>query len=80
MINYVDAVDGGTNIPNGAIVHFNIKDFVFATTPEGLAKHMTEIGLAETVMGSSSMDFASEEGFDTDDGAQLLLKRAFELV
>jgi hypothetical protein len=41
---------------------------------------MTEIGLAETVMGSSSMYFASEEGCDTDDGAQLLLKRAFELI
>jgi len=26
------------------------------------------------------MDFASEEGFDTDDGANLLLKRALELV
>jgi len=32
------------------------------------------------MMGSSSMDFASEEGFETDDGAMLLLKRALELV
>ena len=37
-------------------------------------------GIAETMMGSSSMDFASEEGFETDDGAMLLLKRALELV
>jgi|TARA_R110000772_G_scaffold7430_1_gene25308 hypothetical protein len=82
MINYVDAVDGGIKMFYGEArgSQGQFKDFVFATTPEGLAKHMTEIGLAETVMGSSSMDFASEEGFDTDDGAQLLLKRAFELV
>jgi len=26
------------------------------------------------------MDFASEEGFETDEGAMLLLKRALELV
>jgi hypothetical protein len=26
------------------------------------------------------MDFASEEGFDTDEGAMLLMKRAFELI
>jgi hypothetical protein len=82
MINYVDAVDGGIKMfyGEGRGSRGQFKDFVFATTPEELAKHMTEIGLAETVMGSSSMDFASEAGFDTDDGAQLLLKRAFELI
>tara|TARA_Y100000593_G_scaffold19210_1_gene38183 strand:+ start:520 stop:753 length:234 start_codon:yes stop_codon:yes gene_type:complete len=37
-------------------------------------------GFADVVMGSSTMDFASEEGFDTDDCASLLLKRVFELV
>tara|TARA_B100000809_G_C14746798_1_gene390619 strand:+ start:330 stop:572 length:243 start_codon:yes stop_codon:yes gene_type:complete len=35
-------------------------------------------GVAESVFGSSSMDFASEEGFDTDDGAMHLWKRALE--
>ena len=82
MINYVDAVDGGIKLFYGETrgSQGQYQDFVFAKTPEGLAKHMAEIGLAETVMGSSNMDFASEEGFDTDDGAQLLLKRAFELI
>mgnify|MGYP001480533580 CR=1 FL=1 len=74
MINYVDAQDGGIKMFYGE------DDFVFGTTPEQLAKHIKEIGLADTLMGGSSMDFASEEGFDTDDGAQLLLKRAFELI
>ena len=35
-------------------------------------------GVAESVFGSSSMDFASEEGFDTDDGAMHLWKRTLE--
>ena len=82
MINYVDAVDGGIKMFYGEArgSQGQFKDFVFATTPEGIAKHMVELGLADTLMGGSSMDFASEEGFDTDDGAQLLLKRAFELI
>jgi len=37
-------------------------------------------GFAEVVMGSSSMDFASEYGFKTDEGASLMLKRVLELV
>ena len=82
MINYVDAQDGGIKMfyGEGRGSKGQFKDFVFGTTPEQLAKHIKEIGLADTVFGGSSMDFASEEGFDTDDGAQLLLKRAFELV
>jgi len=79
MINYVDAQDGGIKMFYGEGL-ISDQDFVFGTTPEQLAKHIKEIGLADTVMGGSSMDFASEEGFDTDDGAQLLLKRAFELI
>jgi hypothetical protein len=37
-------------------------------------------GIAEKIMGHKSMNFASKEGFKTDDGAMLLLKRALELV
>ena len=37
-------------------------------------------GFADVVMGSSTMDFASEEGFETNDCASLLLKRVMELV
>ena len=82
MINYVDAQDGGIKMfyGEGRGSQGQFKDFVFGTTPGELAGFMNELGVAETVMGSSSMDFASEEGFDTDDGAQLLLKRAFELI
>jgi hypothetical protein len=31
-------------------------------------------------MGSSSMHFAAEDGFKTNDGAMLLYKRALELI
>tara|TARA_R110000782_G_scaffold174883_1_gene266032 strand:+ start:138 stop:386 length:249 start_codon:yes stop_codon:yes gene_type:complete len=82
MINYVDAVDGGIKMFYGESrgSQGQFQDFVFSTIPGEIAGFMNELGLAETLMGSSNMDFASEEGFDTDDGAQLLLKRAFELI
>ena len=35
-----------------------------------LAEFVREKGIASTVMGSSTMDFADEEGFDSIDGAQ----------
>ena len=37
-------------------------------------------GISSTVMGSSSMDFASEEGFATNGGAHILWAQALELV
>ena len=52
----------------------------WAKTAEGVAYTLSTCGIAETAYGSSTMDFASEEGFETDDGAMLLLKRAFELI
>tara|TARA_R110000787_G_scaffold73086_1_gene162814 strand:- start:251 stop:562 length:312 start_codon:yes stop_codon:yes gene_type:complete len=82
MINYVAAYNGGIKMHYGETrgSKGQYQDFVFATTPGEVAGFMNELGLAETIMGSSNMDFATESGFDTDDGAQLLLKRAFELV
>ena len=52
----------------------------WANTAEDVAYCLTTCGVAEEMFGSSSMDFASEEGFDTDEGAMLLMKRAFELI
>jgi hypothetical protein len=82
MINYVAACNGGIKMFYGESrgSQGQFKDFVFSTTPVGVASFMSEIGLSGTIMCSSNMDFATEEGFDTDDGAQLLLKRAFELI
>ena len=49
-------------------------------TAKGVAYILKTCGIGDAIMGDSSMDFASEDGFKTDDGAMLLLKRALELV
>ena len=74
MINYVDAVNGGIEMTTKK------GETLWSDTVEGVAKAMYDYGIAKTMMGSSSMDFASEEGFETDEGAMLLLQRALELV
>ncbi|SVB59617.1 uncharacterized protein METZ01_LOCUS212471 [marine metagenome] len=61
-IDYIGADNGGLALYAGNVT-------IRATTVEAIADAMKHYGLAETVMGSSSMDFASEEGFETDDGA-----------
>ena len=45
-----------------------------------LADIMSKHGFDDTVMASSSMDFASEYGFKTDDGAKILYKNAVGLL
>ena len=72
-IDYIGADNGGLALYAGNVT-------IRATTVEAVAEAMKNHGLAETVMGSSSMDFASENGFETDDGAMLLYKRALELI
>ena len=72
-IDFVSADNGGLALSAGNVT-------VSANTAEAVAEAMKNHGLAETVMGSSSMDFASENGFETDDGAMLLFKRALELI
>ena len=73
-INYLAARNGGINMysddePKG-----------WAKTAEGVAYTLKTVGIADQVFGSSSMDFAAEDGFKTNDGANLLLKRALELI
>ena len=61
-IDYISADNGGLALSAGNVT-------IRANTAEAIAEAMKDHGLAETVMGSSSMDFASEEGFETNDGA-----------
>ena len=72
-IDYVGADNGGLALFAGNVT-------IRATTAEAIAEAIKYYGIADTVMGSSSMDFASEDGFETDDGAMLLYKRALELI
>ena len=73
-INYLDAHLGGIRMFSDT----GLKGW--AKTAEGVAYTLKTIGIADTVMGSSAMEFASEYGFETDDGAMLLYKRALELI
>ena len=77
MQNQVDFISAH----NGGIQMFSRDGLVgWGNTPESVAYVLNTKGIAETIMGSSSMDFASEEGFDSDDGASFLFKKALELV
>ena len=59
---------------NGGIQMFsNPGELVaWAKTPEMIAYALRTKGADEIIMGSSSMDFASEEGFDNDEDATIL--------
>ena len=78
-INYISAERGGIKLhletgPSGP-------DFWSAGSSSeagSLARLMARFGLADRVMHSSTMDFASEEGFETDDGAWALWDAAVE--
>lgn len=45
-----------------------------------LAEVMRKHGFEDTVMASSSMDWASESGFKSDDGAKNLYQNALSLL
>jgi len=45
-----------------------------------LVSFVKEKGLATTVMGGSSMDFAADEGFADDDGAEKLWQQVVEAL
>ena len=75
QVDFIGAHNGGIQMFSG------VGNLVgWGNSPESVAYVLNTKGIAETVMGSSSMDFASEEGFDSDDGASFLFKKALELV
>ena len=70
MIDYITTHNGGIKMFAGA----GLKGW--SKTAKGIAYTLKTCGLAESVYGSSSMDFASEEGFDDNDDAMLLWNEA----
>ena len=74
MIDFIDAHNGGIKMFAGD----NLKGW--AKTATGIAYTLKTCGVADAVYGSGSMDFAADYGFDTNDGAMLLYKRALELI
>ena len=66
-IDFISAHNGGIKMFAGS---FNLKGW--GKTAESIAYTLKTVGLADCVMGSSSMDFASEEGFENDGDALAL--------
>ena len=72
--NFIDAHGGGIRVYNG---FDNLKGW--SGTAKGIAYTLSTVGLADRVMASSSMDFASEYGFENDDAAIRLWNEALDL-
>jgi len=74
LIDFVGAQDGGL------IFFGDAADPVgFGSTVEECALIIAKNGLASEVSGSSSMDFASEYGFESDDDAMFMFRNAIKL-
>jgi len=67
MIDFINAEDGNVEF----FAHHTL--IGRADNAEDLADILINNDVAATVYGSSSMDFASEYGFDCDEGASQLL-------
>ena len=76
-INFVSAEDGKVFL---SFYENGIKKEKGSENPIILADIMTKIGFEDTVMGSSSMDFASEYGFKDDGDARKLYNNALSLT
>ena len=72
-IDFLTASNGGIRMyADGKIVGWG-------TTAETVAEIIESCGLGETIAASSSMVFAEEDGFKTNDGALVLWNKAKEL-
>ena len=69
-IDLITAAGGGIRMYAGD----NLKGW--GGTAKGIAYTLRTVGLADCVMGSSTMDFASEEGFENDGDARELWDEA----
>ena len=72
-IDFVSARDGKLELHVGDKVKSSANPII-------LDDIMSKYGFDDVVMASSSMDFAKENGFRTDDGAKKLYKNALNLI
>ncbi len=73
-IDFISAENGGIKMFAGV---GNVKGWM--KTASGIAYVLATVGLADRVMGSSTMDFASEEGFENDGDAMKLWDEAIAI-
>tara|TARA_X000001382_G_scaffold70449_1_gene49125 strand:+ start:1231 stop:1533 length:303 start_codon:yes stop_codon:yes gene_type:complete len=76
-INFVSAEDGKVFL---GYVENGVRKEKGSENPIILADIMTKLGFEDTVMGSSSMDFASEYGFKKDGDAKKIYQNAINLI
>ena len=74
-IDYINAYKGGIKMYSGV---GNV--IGWGKTAKHIAYVIATDGLANTVFGGSSMDFADEEGFDHYDGAKTLWNEALAMA
>ena len=79
-IDFISAEDGGIKFYGGRDdVAMELNCVGFAKTAEMVNYIIKTRGLADRVMHSSSMDFASEYGFANNDDAWILWQDGYEL-
>ena len=76
-INFVSAEDGKVFL---GYVENGVRKEKGSENPIILADIMKKLGFEDTVMASSSMDYAKESGFKSHDGAKKLYKNALNLI
>ena len=76
-INFVSAEDGKVFL---SYTENGIRKEKGSENPIILADIMKKHGFEDTVMASSSMDFAKEYGFRSHDGAKKLYKNSLNLI
>ena len=79
-IDFIAAHNGGIKMFAGYLgdtEHCGLKGW--GKTAESIAYTLKTVGVAHTVMGGSSMDFASEEGFEDDGDALRLWNEAIKI-
>ena len=73
-IDFITAENGGIKMYAGLN---NVKGW--GKTAKGIANTLRTVRLADRVMGSSTMDFAAEEGFENDGDAMKLWDEAIAI-
>ena len=76
-INFVSADDGKLQL---SYYEMGVRKTKASENPIILAEVMKKHGFEDTVMASSSMDFASEYGFKKDGDAKRLYNNALNLI
>lgn len=74
-INYLSAVNGGLELSNQ-----DRSEVFWSKSVSDLVEFVREVGLASTVYGSSTMDFAHEEGFEFYDDADKMWTQVLEAL